>query len=168
MLANNLSTDFSNTSPWQSCLRKIYDKIGPASYETWFRTTELLITSDGIARIQVPNQFFADFIEEHFSSLIKESLTESSIQFSELQFVPTQKDWKIIQPLSEEIAEAQTRKIPQKAQKLEQFHCEQLLDVFINLRIIEKLKNWSLKYWPKQLKKCGFCSILALHCLSPL
>ncbi|NLE01026.1 MAG: hypothetical protein GX640_14255, partial [Fibrobacter sp.] len=122
MLANNLSTDFSNTSPWQSCLRKIYDKIGPASYETWFRTTELLITSDGIARIQVPNQFFADFIEEHFSSLIKESLTESSIQFSELQFVPTQKDWKIIQPLSEEIAEAQTRKIPQKAQKLEQFH----------------------------------------------
>ncbi len=38
--------------------------------------------ADGTAKILVPNQFFADFIEEHFASLIKEVLTDECIQFS--------------------------------------------------------------------------------------
>jgi chromosomal replication initiator protein len=131
MLANNLSDEFSTTSPWPDCLRKIQEKVGPASYETWFRTTDLFLSSDGQAKIQVPNQFFADFIEEHFASLIKEVLTEANIQFSSLSFVPIQKDWKIVQPLSEELVEAQSRKIPQAAEKREQFHPNYTFDKFV-------------------------------------
>ncbi|NLG17067.1 MAG: chromosomal replication initiator protein DnaA [Fibrobacter sp.] len=131
MLANNLSNDFSTTSPWLDCLRKIQEKVGPASYETWFRTTDLSLSSDGQARIQVPNQFFADFIEEHFSSLIKDVLTEASINFSSLSFVPIQKDWKIVQPLSEELVEAQSRKIPQAAETREQLHPNYTFDKYV-------------------------------------
>ncbi len=131
MLANNLSDDFSTTSPWLDCLRKIQEKVGPASYETWFRTTDLSLSSDGQARIQVPNQFFADFIEEHFSSLIKDVLTEASINFSSLSFVPIQKDWKIVQPLSEELVEAQSRKIPQAAETREQLHPNYTFDKYV-------------------------------------
>jgi chromosomal replication initiation ATPase DnaA len=87
-------------------------KNRPASFETWFKTTDLQITSDGTANILVPNQFFADFIEEHFSSLIEETLKDSNISFCALNFKPIEKDWKIIQPLSEEIAEAQSKKYP--------------------------------------------------------
>ncbi|NLP02790.1 MAG: chromosomal replication initiator protein DnaA [Fibrobacter sp.] len=131
MLANNLSDEFSTTSPWPDCLRKIQEKVGPASYETWFRTTDLFLSSDGQAKIQVPNQFFADFIEEHFASLIKEVLTEADIQFSSLSFVPIQKDWKIVQPLSKELVEAQSRKIPHTAEKREQFHPNYTFDKFV-------------------------------------
>ena len=97
------------------------EKIGPASFETWFKTTELQITNDGSANILVPNQFFADFIEEHFLALIEETLREADIKFSTIYFKPVEKDWKIVQPLSEEIEEAQSRKIPQRAQSPEQF-----------------------------------------------
>lgn len=131
MLANNLSQDFTTESPWQNCLKKIQDKVGPASYETWFRTTDLSFSSDGTAKILVPNQFFADFIEEHFATLIKEVLTEEHIIFNNLSFVPTQKDWKIVQPLSEEIAEAQSRKIPHTIEPKELFHSNYTFDKFV-------------------------------------
>jgi chromosomal replication initiator protein len=131
MLANNLSHDYSTDSPWHSCLSKIQEKVGPASYETWFRTTDLNLSSDGIARIQVPNQFFADFIEEHFSNLIKEVLQEENIAFTSLAFIPTQKDWKIIQPISEEIAEAKIRKIPQAVEKKELFHSNYTFEKYV-------------------------------------
>jgi chromosomal replication initiator protein len=131
MLANNLSHDFITTSPWQSCLKRIQEKVGPASYETWFRTTELSITAEGTANVLVPNQFFADFIEEHFASLIKDVLTDECIKFCSLCFIPTQKDWKIVQPLSEEIAEAQSKKIPHTVEAKELFHINYTFDKFV-------------------------------------
>jgi chromosomal replication initiator protein len=131
MLANNLSHDFITSSPWHNCLKRIQEKVGPASYETWFRTTELSITAEGTANVLVPNQFFADFIEEHFASLIKEVLTDECIKFCSLSFIPTQKDWKIVQPLSEEIAEAQSKKIPHTVEAKEQFHINYTFDKFV-------------------------------------
>jgi len=107
------------------------EKIGPSSFETWFRTTDLSVNQDGTAKILVPNQFFADFIEEHFTTLIKETLTVEQIQFNSLIFVPTQKDWKIVQPLSEEIAEAQSKQIPHKVEKLEQYHSNYTFSKFV-------------------------------------
>lgn len=122
MLANNPHQNIVISSPWQICLEKIQDKIGPSSFETWFKTTDLQVTHDGKANILVPNQFFADFIEEHFSALIIDTLKDSGITFSSLYFKPIEKDWKIIEPLSEQIAEAKSREIPQKAVTPEQFH----------------------------------------------
>jgi chromosomal replication initiator protein len=131
MLANNLSHDFTAPSPWQNCLKRIQEKVGPSSYETWFRTTDLSLNADGTANILVPNQFFADFIEEHFAALIKDVLTDECIKFCSLSFIPTQKDWKIVQPLSEEIAEAQSRKIPQSVEAKEQFHTNYTFDKYV-------------------------------------
>jgi chromosomal replication initiator protein len=131
MLANNVSHESSIPSPWQLCLRKIQQKVGPASYETWFRATDLSLSSDGNARILVPNQFFADFIEEHFATLIREVLSETEIKFSTLSFSPTQKDWKIIEPLSEELTVAQSRKVPQTAETKDQFHPNYTFDKFV-------------------------------------
>ncbi|MDG5815380.1 chromosomal replication initiator protein DnaA [Chitinispirillales bacterium ANBcel5] len=122
MLADNLSQDLPVTSLWQNCLSKIQHKVGPASYETWFRTTDLKVGPNGDVSLLVPNQFFADFIEEHFSTLISEVLKENSVEVTSLSFVPTEKDWKIVQPLTEELTETQERKIPHVVQKNDQFH----------------------------------------------
>jgi chromosomal replication initiator protein len=122
MLANTLSQACTEPGPWQSCLQKILEKIGPHSYETWFRTTDLIIDAAGSAHIQVPNQFFADFIEEHFSDLIRETLQTTGIAFSSLCFTPVQKDWKIIQPVVQEITEARANLIPPKVEKRGNFH----------------------------------------------
>ncbi len=131
MFASDHSQNLADVSPWQDCLTRILEKVGPSSFETWFRTTDLTVSPDGHAKIQVPNQFFADFIEEHFSGLISEVLTETMIPFKKLSFVPIQKDWKIVQPICEEIVEAQSRKIPQKVEHKEQFHNNYTFDKFV-------------------------------------
>lgn len=131
MFANDYSQNLTEASPWQICLRKIMEKVGPSSFETWFRTTDLTLGPDGHAKIQVPNQFFADFIEEHFAELISEVLTEALIPFTKLSFVPIQKDWKIVQPICEEIVIAQTRTIPKKVEHKELFHHNYTFDKFV-------------------------------------
>jgi chromosomal replication initiator protein len=70
-------------------------------------------------------------MEQHFSELIKTMLHECTVAFKSLTFIPTIKDWKIVQPLSETIAEAQTRKIPQTVEKKGQFHPNYTFDKYI-------------------------------------
>jgi chromosomal replication initiator protein len=132
MLTENLSSVVSTASPWQQCLSKIQEKISVSTFETWFRTTDLNLLHDGQARILVPNQFFADFMEEHFSGLIKDILKEAAIQFSTLAFIPTQKDWKIVEPITATITHSQIKKIPQSVEKAGQpFHSNYTFEKFI-------------------------------------
>lgn len=131
MLTNNLSCAISTSSLWQECLRIIQKKIPPSSFETWFRTTDLFISPEGHVSVLVPNQFFADFMEQHFSGIIRNALPECSISFQSLTFSPTEKDWKIVQPLARTISEAQLRKIPQSVEKKGQFHPNYIFDRYI-------------------------------------
>jgi chromosomal replication initiator protein len=130
MLNANNATPAPFSSPWQECLKRICQKIGPASYDTWFRTTDFYL-NDGHANILVPNQFFADFIEEHFSGLIAEILTESAISFNKIFFIPTQKDWKIVEPICTDIKEARTRAVSRPTESSQQFHPGYTFDRFI-------------------------------------
>ncbi len=122
MLANQLSSLFSAASLWQLCLETIEEKVGQSSFETWFRTTDLTYGSDGAPRIEVPNQFFADFIEEHFSELIKETLQSHGVKADDLTFAATQKEWNIIEPIVETVTEAREKKIPKRVEPSGQFH----------------------------------------------
>jgi chromosomal replication initiator protein len=131
MFASNVSHESSDASPWQTCLRKIQEKVGPSSFETWFRTTDLCLSGDGIACILVPNQFFADFIEEHFATLIKDVLNETCISYTTVTFNPIQKDWKILRPICEEITEAKSRKVPHRVEQKEQFHNNYTFDKYV-------------------------------------
>ncbi|MDR0306407.1 MAG: chromosomal replication initiator protein DnaA [Chitinispirillales bacterium] len=133
MLANNLSSDFSTTSLWQVCLERIQEKISPATFQTWFATTNLFLDENARACVQVPNQFFADFIEEHFSAVILEALTESGINFSTLLFEPVTRDWKVIEPIAEELTKAKDSKIPQAVTVRENgnFHPNYTFESFI-------------------------------------
>ena len=132
MLISAASPAISTASPWQDCLEKIQEKISPSTFETWFRTTDLLLSPDGNARIQVPNQFFADFMEEHFCAIIEEALSERAIAFKTISFVPTEKDWKMILPITETITAAQIKKIPLSVEKPGQrFHPNYTFEKFV-------------------------------------
>ena len=130
MLKTIPSPDLSSTTPWQRCLEKIFEKIGPASYETWFRTTEFSLAGS-TAKVMVPNQFFADFIEEHFSGLIKDVLHEMNILFETISFIPIQKDWKIVEPLCETLKSTKNLVQPLPGEPDQQFHPNYTFDRFI-------------------------------------
>ncbi|MDD5676115.1 MAG: chromosomal replication initiator protein DnaA [Chitinivibrionales bacterium] len=131
MLTNPLSSTFSKPSLWDECLLKIREKIGPSHFETWFQTTDLALKADGCACIEVPNQFFADFIEQHFSAFIQEALAGMHVSFSKINFVPTTKNWKIIQPITQSLEESTQRAIPNTIEKKGQFHPNYIFDNFV-------------------------------------
>jgi chromosomal replication initiator protein len=122
MLTTGAASVAQLSSPWQACLARIQEQVGPSSFETWFRTTDLALLPDGRACIQVPNQFFADFIEEHFGELVRQVLKEQLIDPTDVCFVPTERDWKIVEPISESIADARERSRPRAVENRGQFH----------------------------------------------
>jgi len=56
---------------WNNCLYVIKDNIGEQSYKTWFEPIVPLALKDNILTIQVPSQFFYEWLEEHYVSLLK-------------------------------------------------------------------------------------------------
>lgn len=131
MLTTQQAQAISIASPWEQCLGLIHEKIGSSNYETWFRTIELTINSNYCAQVMVPNQFFADFIEEHFSEVIQTCLKECEINFKTISFEPVIKDWQVLEPITERIALAQVRKIPHCVDRIEQFHPNYTFDNYV-------------------------------------
>ncbi|OUU01669.1 MAG: chromosomal replication initiator protein DnaA [Bacteroidetes bacterium MED-G17] len=59
---------------WTKFLKVIRDNISPQSYKTWFEPIKPLRLEDKVLTIQVPSQFFYEWLEEHYVSLMKKTL----------------------------------------------------------------------------------------------
>ncbi len=59
---------------WERCLALIREQVSTLSYKTWFQPM-LAVKLDGDdLTIQVPSQFFYDWVEEHYNTLIKTTI----------------------------------------------------------------------------------------------
>jgi chromosomal replication initiator protein len=67
---------FDPEKVWAQCLGIIKSRVNNQSYKTWFEPITPLKISAGRFFVQVPSQFFCDWIEEHYFSLIHEALTK--------------------------------------------------------------------------------------------
>ena len=61
---------------WDSCLHAIREKINPLAFKTWFFPIRPLSFSGSELTIEVPSQFFYEWIEENYSSFLKEALKD--------------------------------------------------------------------------------------------
>ncbi len=69
---------------WQEILEYIKARIrDDNAFNTWIAPINLKTISDGKIILEVPNLFFADWIEEYYSKIIKEAL--KSFGFSEIE-----------------------------------------------------------------------------------
>ena len=59
---------------WNQCLSIIKDNVGEPMYSTWFIPIVPLSYVDNNFTIQVPSQFFYEYIEEQFSDLLHKTL----------------------------------------------------------------------------------------------
>ncbi len=79
-------TEYSQTQPrknssmeqqvWEACLGTIREKINPLAFKTWFFPIKPLSFSGSELTIEVPSQFFYEWIEENYSSYLKQALKE--------------------------------------------------------------------------------------------
>ncbi len=61
---------------WKQCLEIIKDNVPPITYSTWFLPIKPLEINGSILKIQVPNNFFVEWIDEHYNTLINKSISQ--------------------------------------------------------------------------------------------
>ena len=59
---------------WNNCLEVIRDNVPYQSYRTWFEPIVPVKLDDKVLTIQVPSQFFYEWLEEHYISLLKKTV----------------------------------------------------------------------------------------------
>ena len=60
---------------WSKCIAKFKDHITEQTFTTWFKPIVPLKLEDSILTVQLPSQFFYEFIESHYSVLINQTIT---------------------------------------------------------------------------------------------
>jgi chromosomal replication initiator protein len=81
----NFLKDISAT--WKECLRIIKENVSLMTYNTWFLPIKPLELSDSILKVQLPSQFFWEWIDEHFNTLITKTIHEVLGPHAKLTYV---------------------------------------------------------------------------------
>jgi chromosomal replication initiator protein len=61
---------------WQQILQIIKDHIKGNNFETWFKPIKPIKLEDHTLTIQVPSQFFYEWLEQHYSTIINQALLQ--------------------------------------------------------------------------------------------
>ena len=64
------------TSVWRECLKHIKDNVTLMTYNTWFIPIKPLELDGHTLKVQLPSQFFWEWIDEHFNTLITKTITQ--------------------------------------------------------------------------------------------
>jgi chromosomal replication initiator protein len=57
---------------WGNCLKRIRDVVGDQAFNTWFDPIIPLKLEDNVLTIQVPSQFFYEWLEEHYVNILRD------------------------------------------------------------------------------------------------
>lgn len=71
---------------WEKCLQIIKDNVSLQSYKTWFEPIKPVKLSGSILTIQVPSQFFYEWLEEHYITLLKKIIKKELGQDGRLEY----------------------------------------------------------------------------------
>ena len=56
---------------WNGCLEIVKDNVSQQNFKTWFEPIKAIKIINSVLTIQVPSQFFYEWLEEHYITLIK-------------------------------------------------------------------------------------------------
>lgn len=70
------SDGVTNSKQWKDCLSYMARRVQEQTFNTWLKPTKGEPGKNGDFRVAVPNQFVADWIKDHFGSLIDEAMVE--------------------------------------------------------------------------------------------
>ena len=73
---NNKHKKINNDSPviWKECLQLIKKNVSNITYNTWFLPIKPYELDGNTLKILVPNNFFIEWIEEHYNTLINKTI----------------------------------------------------------------------------------------------
>ena len=71
---------------WNNCLQIIKDNVSLQSYKTWFEPIHPVKLDDGVLTIQVPSQFFYEWLEEHYVTLLRKTIKRELGEDARLEY----------------------------------------------------------------------------------
>lgn len=71
---------------WNNCLQIIKDNVSLQSYKTWFEPIQPVKLDDGVITIQVPSQFFYEWLEEHYVTLLRKTIKRELGEDARLEY----------------------------------------------------------------------------------
>jgi chromosomal replication initiator protein len=75
MTTNNLEGMIElHDEVWGNCLKVIRDNLTYQSFKTWFAPIKPVKLENNVLTIQVPSQFFYEWLEEHYITLLKKTI----------------------------------------------------------------------------------------------
>ena len=61
-------------SVWANCLSFIEDNVSAQAFKTWFIPIKSVKLEESVLTIQVPSQFFYEWLEEHYVDLLRKAI----------------------------------------------------------------------------------------------
>ncbi|MCK5856768.1 MAG: chromosomal replication initiator protein DnaA [Bacteroidales bacterium] len=71
---------------WQNCLQVIRDNITFQAYKTWFGPIKPVKLENNVLTIQVPSQFFYEWIEENYIHLLRKTIKKELGKEGQLEY----------------------------------------------------------------------------------
>lgn len=71
---------------WENCLQVIRDNISFQAFKTWFGPIKSVRLHDNVLTIQVPSQFFYEWIEEHYIHLLRKTIKKELGKDGKLEY----------------------------------------------------------------------------------
>lgn len=90
MANSDLTNEIAIADPsfaWKNCLLKIKENVSQMTYNTWFLPIKPVELQDSTLKVQIPSQFFWEWIEEHFNDLITNTIKEVLGNSAKLTYV---------------------------------------------------------------------------------
>jgi len=78
--------DCKHISVWNNCLNIIRDIIRPQSFRTWFEPIKAVDLKDSVLSIEVPSNFFREYLEEQYIELISKVLKRELGKDAKLEY----------------------------------------------------------------------------------
>jgi len=79
-------TEAKHTMVWNHCLSIVRDIIRPQSFRTWFEPIKAVKIAGSILTIEVPSNFFREYLEEHYIDLISKALKRELGKEAQLEY----------------------------------------------------------------------------------
>lgn len=73
-------------SVWNNCLKIIKDNVSLQSYKTWFEPISPVALNESVLTIQVPSQFFYEWLEEHYVTLLRKTIKRELGEDARLEY----------------------------------------------------------------------------------
>lgn len=87
----------SNVTPdskiiWKNCLSIIKENVPALTYNTWFLPIKPVSYLEDVLKIEVPNSFFIEWIEEHYNTIINNAIRQSLGHEGKLLYIVRDED----------------------------------------------------------------------------